>query len=83
MGDLATRALPVELKTEGKIFGALADRYMFPLEEFQVSAGGDELMYAGLRLPQRFHGGGYDDTVAITGDFASRLYTISEVRQKP
>ena len=79
MGALASRALPVKLNPGGKAFDALADRYLYPLESFHTLAGGDELMQAGLRPPQRFHGGGYDETIAITGDFASRLYVIKAV----
>ncbi|RKX73277.1 MAG: hypothetical protein DRP49_07770 [Spirochaetes bacterium] len=55
---------------------ALADHYLYPLESFRTRAGGDELMQAGLGLSQRFHGGGFDETVTITGDFASRIYVL-------
>jgi len=79
MGSLATRALPVKINPEGKVFETLADHYLYPLESFRTRAGGDELMQAGLCLPQRFHGGGFDNTVSITGDFASRLYLLKAV----
>ncbi len=82
-GGLVKHIAPVELNPNGAVIRT-AD-HLYPMEDgaMSLSASGGALM-AGLMLPPRFTGTGYDPNTRNQGDFSSNLYVIrEEPNEKP
>ena len=81
-GDLINQISPVKMKADGVVHTMVSNHYMFEQKTDSFEAGGDELMYAGYRLPNQFIGTGYNEQIRLLGDFGSRLYHIKEITKE-
>ena len=77
-GGLINDVAPVKIKENGIVHQIVSDHYLFEANKEIVHAGGDDLMYVGLRLNHQFIGTGYNDHIRHIGDFGSRVYLIKE-----
>lgn len=78
-GSLVNQVSPINI-TEGGLLQSAVDKfYGMESEEESYVALGDLLMYAGIKLKQRFVGTGYDENTRVMGDFSSRMYYIKQV----
>lgn len=77
-GDLINQVSPIKIKENGVVHQLVSDNYMFEANKESFEAGGDELMYAGLKLTHQFIGTGYNDSIRHMGDFGSRIYLLEE-----
>lgn len=73
---LLNHVLPVKLRADGMLVHLAGEMYQMPCEQITFAAGGDLLMYAGLRLPQRFCGTGYTNGVRPMPDFSARIWLL-------
>lgn len=80
-GELMNDFLPVKIRDNGVIHSVISANHMFKQELEQVTAYGDELMYAGFKPKSQFIGTGYNDNIRFVGDFGSRLYFIKSVEE--
>ena len=78
-GDLINTATPIHVKPDSVVHNVLAKLIHMDGETEECVAGGDTLMYAGVKLHQAFVGTGYSDDVRFFPDFGSRLYFMEEV----
>lgn len=79
---LLNHVLPVKLRADGMLVHLAGEVYQMPCEQMEFTAGGDLLMHAGLRLPQRFCGSGYTDGVRPMPDFSARIWLL-EAQENP
>jgi len=77
-GDLINQVSPVKMKENGIVHQLVSDNYLFEANKESFEAGGDELMYAGLKLKHQFIGTGYNESLRHMGDFGSRVYLLEE-----
>lgn len=73
---LLNHVLPVKLRADGMLVHLAGEMYQMPCEEISFTAQGDVLMYAGLRLPQRFCGPGYAEGIRPMPDFSARIWLL-------
>ncbi len=76
-GSLLRHVAPVKLKPGGLLLSAADRHYKLYDAQLDVCASGAALA-AGIALPQRFAGTGYDPAVRVQGDFGSNIYCIEE-----
>jgi len=81
-GYLVKHALPIKLNAKGLLFHLLKNRYLFKSETDEQIFKGDILINHGFIPKQKYIGTGYNDNIRLMGDFGSRLYYISEVRNE-
>ncbi len=75
-GALLKHVVPVNVNPNGCLL-RLADRHIgLPDSEFSVTVSGGALM-AGIPLPPKFRGTGYDRQQRTQGDFGSGLYILT------
>lgn len=79
-GALLRHVAPVKLKPDGLILSAVDKRYRMYDGAWEASATGAAL-HAGIALPQRFAGTGYDPALRVQGDFGSNVFLIEEEAQ--
>ncbi|MBR5377308.1 MAG: alpha-galactosidase, partial [Lachnospiraceae bacterium] len=77
-GDLVNTVSPVHIRQGSLLHNMIARFYKMNGEKEDVTAFGDLLMEAGVRLKPSFAGTGYDERVRLFPDFASRLYFMSD-----
>ena len=76
-GSLLRHVAPVKLKPDGLLLSAVDKRYRMYDGALETSASGAAL-HAGIALPQRFAGTGYDPALRVQGDFGSNVFLIEE-----
>ena len=76
-GSLLRHVAPVKLKPDGLLLSAVDKRYRMYDGALETSASGAAL-HAGIALPQRFAGTGYDPALRMQGDFGSNVFLIEE-----
>ena len=79
---LLNHLLPVKLRADGMLVHLAGEVYQLPCEQLTFTAGGDVLMHAGLRLPQRFCGTGYADGVRPMPDFSARIWLLEATEER-
>ncbi|MGD9909279.1 MAG: alpha-galactosidase [Candidatus Izemoplasmatales bacterium] len=80
-GHLVHHALPIKINANGLLFHLLKNRYLMPIEKFDKSISGEELLYHGFAPYQPFIGSGYTDKVRLMGDYESRVYILSSIKE--
>lgn len=78
-GDLVNTISPVHLKQDSLLHRTAARFVKLDGETEDYIAGGDTLMYGGVRLKQGFAGTGYSDEVRFFPDFGTRMYFMEKV----
>lgn len=81
-GDLVNTVSPVHIRQDSLIQRLAAKFIHLDGETEDYTAGGDTLMYGGVRLRPAFAGTGYDSSVRCYPDFGSRLYFMEAVEEK-
>ncbi len=81
-GNLINQISPISIKEEGILQSAVNKVYTLKSEKEEYIVSGSLLMYAGIKLKQRFIGIGHNEDTRVMGDFSSRLYVIEEVKSK-
>ncbi len=77
-GDLVNTVSPIHLKQDSLAYRTVARFVKMDGETEDCHAGGDTLMYGGVRLKQGFAATGYNSEVRHFPDFASRLYFMEK-----
>jgi len=75
-GSLINTESPVHVRQGSLVHSVIARVMKMPGEQEDLTASGDTLMRAGVKLSQEFSGTGYAEGVRLFGDFASRLYFL-------
>jgi len=80
-GHLTRHALPIRLNAKGMLFHWLSNRYVMKSEQYQEDLSGAILQDIGFAPMQNFIGTGYTDRVRLMGDFGSRLYHYTQLKE--
>lgn len=81
-GSLVNMVSPVHITEDGLMQSLVNKVYMMEGEDEEYTVSGDLLMYAGIKLKQRFIGTGYNSETRLMGDFSSRLYVIEKANDE-
>lgn len=81
-GDLVNTVAPIHVKKDSLLHNAIAKVIKLDGETEDVTAYGDTLMEAGVKLKPAFSGTGFDDRVRFFPDFAARLYYMDESEEQ-
>ena len=76
-GSLLRHAVPVKCRPGGLLLSAVDRHYRMYDGALETTASGAALQ-AGICLPQRFAGTGYDPSLRVQGDFGSNVFFIEE-----
>jgi alpha-galactosidase len=80
-GHLVHHALPINLNSNGILFHLLQNRYLMKAETENIELTGQMLSANGFVPKQNFIGSGYNESVRLMGDFGSRIYYISKLKE--
>ena len=80
-GDLVNAVAPIHVKKDSLLHNAIAKVIKLDGETEDVTAYGDTLMEAGVKLKPAFSGTGFDERVRFFPDFAARLYYMDKVQE--
>lgn len=80
-GSLVNQVSPVHITEDGMMQSIVNKVYMMDGEEEEYTASGELLMYAGVKLKQRFIGTGMNENTRVMGDFSSRLYVVKKIKE--
>ena len=76
-GSLLRHVAPVRMKPGGLLLSTVDRHYRMYDGALELTVSGAAL-YAGLPLPARFAGTGYDPALRVQGDFGSNVFLIEE-----
>ena len=78
-GSLVNTAAPFHVKQDSLAHNVIAKVMTMPGEQEDLTASGETLMRAGVKLKQAYSGTGYNENVRYFQDFSSRLYYMEAV----
>ena len=78
-GDLVNAVSPVHVKQDSLMHKTIDRFYKLSTEKEDITAYGDALMYAGVKLHQAFSGTGFNENTRVFSDYVARLYLINAV----
>jgi alpha-galactosidase len=79
-GDLINMISPIHIKKDSLAHNLIAAVKKLPGEVEDCTAYGDIFNNAGVKLSQGFGGTGYDETIRLFQDYASRIYLWEETK---
>ncbi len=81
-GHLIHHALPIRLNANKIVFHILKNRYLMKVETYDKLIPGDIINVHGFTPYQPFIGSGYHDKVRLMGDYGSRVYLFSKIKEE-
>lgn len=80
-GDLINMISPIHIKKDSLAHNLIARFKKMHSEREDITASGDLLCRAGLKLAQSFSGTGYNEKIRYFPDYGSRLYLFEQQKQ--
>jgi len=80
-GSLVNTVAPFHVRQDSLVHSTIARFMTMPGEQEELTASGETLMYAGVKLKQAYTGTGYSENVRHFQDFSSRLYYMEAVEE--
>ncbi len=80
-GSLVKHISPVNIKSDGAIM-RFVDRHFSMIDGSEGYECSGEALDSGIPLVMQYSGTGYNNTIRVTGDFGSTMYTVNEIKDE-
>ncbi|MDO5330716.1 MAG: alpha-galactosidase [Bacillota bacterium] len=79
-GGMVNYVSPIHLKEESNMLNIVSHFVQMDCEKCEGKAKGSILNAGAIKLPKQWQGTGFDQDVALYGDFHSRMYLIEKIK---